>query len=206
MTDDGRRSHTNVSPQFNAAAAQIVPAPASRLSRRRLLGLGAIAASLAIIVKPAQARWVIPERRVTLLNPYTGETFAEPYWVQGQYLPSAMSSLQRMFRDTRTGIEHEVDPRLFDILHDLRGLLGTSQPFHFVSGYRTPQSNAQARMRGGKVARNSYHLHGMAVDIRVPGYSVAALKAAAISLKAGGVGTYRGQTLLHVDTGPVRVW
>jgi uncharacterized protein YcbK (DUF882 family) len=56
------------------------------------------------------------------------------------------------------------------------------------------------------VARNSLHMQGKAADIIEPGYSVRQMRAAAISLQGGGVGTYRRSRFIHVDTGPVRVW
>ena len=84
--------------------------------------------------------------------------------------------------------------------------LETSEPLQIVSGYRSPATNARARRRDGRVARNSFHMHGQAVDIRVRGHSLSQLRRAALSLKAGGVGTYPSRDFLHIDVGPVRSW
>ena len=50
------------------------------------------------------------------------------------------------------------------------------------------------------------HLQGKAIDIRLPGCELLRLHKAAVSLKAGGVGLYRGSNFIHVDTGRVRYW
>ena len=75
-----------------------------------------------------------------------------------------------------------------------------------ISGYRCPTTNATLReTRGGGVAKNSLHMEGRAIDVRLPGVSLADLRDAAVSLKLGGVGYYAGQ-FVHLDTGRVRRW
>ena len=46
----------------------------------------------------------------------------------------------------------------------------------------------------------------MAVDLRLPGRDLAALRRAARRLRGGGVGYYPESGFVHVDTGPVRFW
>ena len=75
-----------------------------------------------------------------------------------------------------------------------------------MSGYRTAESNAAARAANRGVARNSLHVLGKAVDIRVPGQSLAAVRRVAVAMKAGGVGFYPKANHLHLDVGPVRTW
>jgi uncharacterized protein YcbK (DUF882 family) len=62
------------------------------------------------------------------------------------------------------------------------------------------------RGRGRGVAKNSYHLKGMAVDIACKSRSVGQVALAAKSLGAGGVGLYSRSSFTHVDSGPVRDW
>jgi uncharacterized protein YcbK (DUF882 family) len=40
----------------------------------------------------------------------------------------------------------------------------------------------------------------------LPGYSLARLHKAAMSLRAGGVGYYPGSGFIHMDVGPLRHW
>jgi uncharacterized protein YcbK (DUF882 family) len=99
--------------------------------------------------------------------------------------------------------------RLLDLLSELGATLETDQPFHIISGYRSPHTNGMLRARGGAqtgVASGSLHMVGKAIDIRVPGVKLEKLRAAATSLKLGGVGYYPSSNFVHVDTGRVRYW
>jgi uncharacterized protein YcbK (DUF882 family) len=49
-------------------------------------------------------------------------------------------------------------------------------------------------------------MQGKAIDIRVPGRSLRHVRAAALSLRGGGVGYYPHSDFVHVDTGPLRHW
>jgi uncharacterized protein YcbK (DUF882 family) len=106
----------------------------------------------------------------------------------------------------RTGEVKAIDTRLLDLAHDLGERLGDRGPFHVISGYRSPQTNALLRASGHGVARNSLHLKGEALDIRLPGTNLPVLRRAALDLKGGGVGYYPGQDFVHIDVGRVRYW
>ncbi len=100
-----------------------------------------------------------------------------------------------------------MDPRLFDLLYDLKLSLGCNQPFQVISGYRCPATNATLRgTRSGGVAKHSLHMEGKAIDIRVGGVPLADLRDAARSARAGGVGYYPNEQFVHVDTGRIRQW
>ena len=92
-----------------------------------------------------------------------------------------------------------VDARLVKGLQVMRNTI--DRPIKVISGYRNPTQNKKV---GG--TPNSYHLFGMAADIKVAGYSVDQMAALAKKLGFGGVGKYRGQGFLHVDIGPRREW
>jgi uncharacterized protein YcbK (DUF882 family) len=111
-----------------------------------------------------------------------------------------------VLRDHRTDEVAEMDPRLLDLLFNLQGKLGASTPFHVISGYRSPRSNAMLVAKGGGVAKKSLHMQGKAIDIRLPGRELADLRKAALGLKAGGVGYYPKSDFVHVDVGRVRHW
>ena len=76
-----------------------------------------------------------------------------------------------------------------------------------ISGYRSPRTNEALRQSGGGgVAKRSLHMHGLAMDIRMPGVDLPRLRDAAWGLQAGGVGYYPGSDFVHVDVGRVRRW
>ena len=83
-------------------------------------------------------------------------------------------------------------------------LLDTEEALQVVSGFRSIKTNALLRRRSRGVARNSYHIKGMAVDVKMQTRSVGQVGSAARALRAGGVGKYRG--FVHMDSGPVRDW
>jgi uncharacterized protein YcbK (DUF882 family) len=184
------------------------------LHRRAFLGIGAAAAAATLI--PAKARAATsrpvakaPERALSFFNTHTGERLKTTYCSGGCYRPEALQELNHIMRDFRVNEIKPIDPRVFDLLHELGGTLETDQPFHIISGYRSAQTNAMLRERGGAstgVASHSLHMVGQAIDIRVPGVKLDHLRDAAKSLKIGGVGFYPDLNFVHVDVGRVRYW
>jgi uncharacterized protein YcbK (DUF882 family) len=81
-----------------------------------------------------------------------------------------------------------------------------NKPFHVISGYRSPKTNAMLAKNSSGVAKHSLHMDGLAVDIRLPGRDLSSLHRAALSMKAGGVGYYPVSDFVHVDVGRVRQW
>lgn len=188
----------------------------SALNRRRFLGIGAAAAAAAFApvkafagARPAGAAKA-PERVLSFLHTHTGERLKLAYCCGGEYQPVALQDINHLLRDFRVNKERAIDPRLLDLLHELNATLETEQPFHVISGYRTPETNALLlQQRGGAgsgVASHSLHIVGEAIDIRVPGVQLDHLRAAARSLKIGGVGCYPASNFVHVDVGRVRYW
>ncbi len=152
---------------------------------------------------PAPAR---DARLLSFVNTHTGDTFAGAYWEAGDYIPDAMAAIKRVMRDHRSGDEHDIDPRLVDQLHRLRGDIGASAPFQIISGYRSPATNAALAANSNGVASRSLHMDGRAIDIRVGGVDLPRLRDAAIAMQAGGVGYYEASDFVHIDTGRVRRW
>ena len=149
-----------------------------------------------------------PAKRLLLYNTHTDESLGVTYCKNGRYVPEALKKIDYLFRDYHTGDIKPIDPRLMDFLNAISKSmkLGPRIPFHVISAYRSPLTNARLRRRSRKVAKNSYHMKGMAVDIRLPGYSASTLRKTALRLKLGGVGYYPGRRFVHIDLGKVRSW
>jgi uncharacterized protein YcbK (DUF882 family) len=190
----------------------VQPTIANRqVNRRGFLGLGALATAAALVPGRAHAAGAAKrrERSLSFLHTHTGERLKVTYCCDGEYQPEALAQLNHLLRDFRQNEEKAIDPQLFDLLHELSGTLGTDQPYHVISGYRSPLTNTMLRERGGAhtgVASNSLHMVGKAIDIRLPGVALDNLRGAARSLKLGGVGYYPASNFVHVDTGRVRFW
>ena len=140
---------------------------------------------------------------------HTGENLDVVYRIGDTYLPEAVAKLNYFLRDHRTNDVSHYDPKEFDVLHSVLAKLGRPDSvIDVVCGYRTPWSNNFLRTRSSVtgVAKNSQHMQAKAIDIRIPGVATAALRDAALSLRAGGVGYYPISQFVHVDVGPVRQW
>ncbi len=147
------------------------------------------------------------QRDLLFYCPNTKESLAVTYWENGKYIRSALRKVNHHFRDHYCGRVHVIDPHLLDYLYNIKKSLGLrNQPFHILSAYRTPKTNAMLRRHSKKVAKHSYHVYGKAVDIRVPGISTSKLRRAAYRLKMGGVGYYKREHFVHADTGQFRAW
>ena len=178
-----------------------------RQARRRfILGFAAPLALALVGLPPRQAEAARRQRSILLHHCHTGETLKTVYFADGRYLPEALRAVTRHLRDWRDGTTRPIDPRLLDLLWSLRRKLDVDAPVEVFCGYRSPETNAMLRRRSRGVARNSLHMQGMAIDFRVPSRSLRAVRAAAVSLKAGGVGYYPRSGFVHVDTGDVRYW
>jgi uncharacterized protein YcbK (DUF882 family) len=148
----------------------------------------------------------VPEKSLSLYNPNTREALCTTYWSDGDYVPEALAQIDYLMRDRFTGQTKPIDVNLLDLLHAISNELNVGRPLHVISGYRTSKTNALLRKCGKQTAKNSYHIQGKAVDIRVPGCRVSALHRVSAQLRAGGVGYYPCSEFVHVDVGPIRYW
>ena len=72
------------------------------------------------------------------------------------------------------------------------------------SGFRSKETNEYLRRKSHKVARNSMHILGKAIDFSIPGMSAQHLTKIVKANTKGGVGSY--PTFVHLDSGPQRSW
>lgn len=144
--------------------------------------------------------------RVSFRHGHTGESFSGVYRVGDKYLPDAFERLNYVLRDFRTDDVFPMDPRVVDIISLVQSGTGRTAPLEILSGYRSPKTNAMLRRVSTGVAKNSFHMYGQAIDIRMPGFRTSKIRSIARGLRAGGVGYYPNSDFVHVDTGKVRSW
>lgn len=182
----------------------------SRNHGRRLFIRHGMAAVSAGILLPSTAhaatRLAEHEKKLTLSNTHTGESIQSVFWAEGNFIPEGLKEINHVLRDFRTGEVAEIDPQLLMMVHRLHHTVEASRPAQIISGYRSPKTNAALRKKSNGVAKKSYHMKGMAIDLRIGGIDLKKLHKAAKSLKGGGVGYYPKSQFLHIDTGPVRSW
>ena len=194
--------------QVGAAAAAVVAIPSrlKAISPPAPVAPAAAAPTAAAAARTAPAR---ATRALSFVHTHTREKLAIEYCCDGKYQPQALAKLNHLLRDFRTNQMKPIDPKLFDLLHEISTELDTDAPFHIISGFRSPVTNSMLKQRGGAhtgVATNSLHMVGKAIDIRLPDVKLKNLREAAASLKRGGVGYYPSSDFVHVDTGRVRYW
>ena len=112
-------------------------------------------------------------RFLDMVNLHTGDRYQGDYWLNGAYQQGALDKFNYVLRDHRNNLVAPIDTRVFDILHRLQLTLAKDGEFEIISGYRSPHTNAMLAARSNGVAKHSYHMKGMAVDIRMPGIKTA---------------------------------
>ncbi|MCG2634136.1 MAG: DUF882 domain-containing protein [Gammaproteobacteria bacterium] len=177
------------------------------MDRRRFIGAAATS-SLGLLSGRVSATPVNSDttKVLELYNRHTGEQIRTEFWAENALLPEGLTVINQLLRDHRTNEVMAMDPALLHLIHQLRKQTGSRKPLDIISGYRSPKTNAALRAKSGGVAKKSFHMRGMAVDIALPGTDLRALLKLAKSLRGGGVGYYPKSGFLHLDTGPVRYW
>ena len=149
---------------------------------------------------------VTGDGRVNLRDVHTGESLAIVYRDrEGRYDPDSLAAIDRLLRCHGDGEEHPISLKLVELIDHLQDRFDANE-VRIVSGYRSPEYNAALKRSLGRVAHDSLHMQGMAMDIQFDGVGKQELGASARETGVGGVGVYRSSTYVHVDVGPVRSW
>lgn len=185
------------------AAADATPSKKQRLLTEKSQARPAASAERARWQKTLRRRvGQKPTQLVNVYNTWTREFVA----VEAGASPTMPATLvDRFFRCHFTNHRAQMDARLFGVLVKAAKQFKATR-VDIVSGFRAPKYNLMLRKKGRRVARNSEHTHGNAVDFRLPGVSTERLRNWARRQRLGGVGYYRDDAFVHVDTGPVRYW
>jgi uncharacterized protein YcbK (DUF882 family) len=207
MREEGRGLDNGLkTPTSSDEAVTTMSKDEFQASRRAILGvfagLCAVAAAPVYANAPGFLRGAGDVRRIALRNQRTGEALDTVYFVDGAYIPEAMTEISFFMRDWRQNVVRQYHPGNVDILAATLGMMETSEPYLVISGYRTPQTNRM--LRGA--ARESYHMRAMAADVRLQSRSVSQISRAAVACRGGGVGTYGRSNFVHMDCGPIRTW
>ncbi len=146
------------------------------------------------------------KRWIELKSIHTNEVVSVAFQDAQGFVAGALAKLQHLLRDHRTGEEHEMDSGLYVQLSDLAHAAQREPRYEVISGYRSPATNAKLHAEGRGVAEHSLHMQGRAMDVRLRGCDLVALRDLALAAKRGGVGYYPHSNFVHIDTGKVRTW
>ncbi len=148
-----------------------------------------------------------PEGRLRLYNVNTKERLVVKYRnLAGEYNQEALNALNHFLRCPHSNQICEMDLQLLESVNHIEKLVGKGKEIRVYSAYRSPSYNNLLINQGHGAAPKSFHTTGQAVDFSIPGVRLSQVRRAAFKLKRGGVGYYRRQGFIHLDTGPVRYW
>jgi uncharacterized protein YcbK (DUF882 family) len=156
---------------------------------------------------PAASTVAPPANWLEFHNTHTNETLRVTFRDStGKFIPESLEQLHKILGDHRSKQHREMDPQLFVLLADLAASAGTDPRYDIISAFRAPETNEKLRSNGGGQAKNSQHIEGKAIDVRLKGVATSRLRDLARALKRGGVGYYPNSDFVHVDTARVRYW
>lgn len=182
----------------------------SPLRRRILLGGAGLLASKLAIPSWAQSEpqmandfWLRP--RTLSMRHTSGDRIQALYWSDGQVVREGYEELSWFLRDRVDGAAVYVDPILLDIGFAIGGWLAffdLDPTLVLTSGHRTKRRNSVIE----GAAKDSEHIKGKAMDVRIPGVNSSQVAAFGRWLQGGGIGWYPGKNFTHLDTGRLRFW
>jgi uncharacterized protein YcbK (DUF882 family) len=175
---------------------------------KRLLMPALLGVALTSFSTLSQGTLATEARELSFYHTHTGDHLNVVYWEDGRYVDEALDRINAFLSDFRTGDVVTMDRELLDLIYDVRDSLGSEGTYQIISAYRSPKTNEMLRNRNASsgVAKNSHHVLGEAIDVRLTDVPTAKLRDAAIRLQRGGVGYYEASNFVHMDTGRVRRW
>ncbi len=186
--------------------------PRQSTAFRRFAVSAPAAASLTIlcsIATPTSTQTAIANgdtRTINLFHAHRRDSISVTFRRDGSYDSGGLAQLNHFLRDWRNDQSTRMDPRLFDVIWEAQRGAGSSSVITVLSAYRSPTTNAMLRSRSRAVAKESQHMYGRAMDMRMADANMHRVREVALRLQRGGVGWYGSSNFVHLDVGSVRAW
>ena len=174
--------------------------------RNRRTAVKCLAAMAAATAVPFRSVFATQQRDLAFYHTHTRMKLSIVYAADGEYIARALDRINDFLADFRSGGIKRIDPRLLDLIYDVRESLGSNGTYEVISAYRSPETNAILRVKSSGVAKKSQHMLGNAIDVRLSDVKTSELRDAALAMKRGGVGYYKESDFVHIDIGRVRRW
>src|SRR5574341_1342733 len=111
----------------------------------------------------------LPDGALTIYNVHTNVWLRVKYRVAaGNYDLTAHDELNHILRCHHTGEVAAIDVRVIEHVNLVQKTLDGNGEIHVISGYRSPAYNAMLVKRNRRVARQSLHVEGQAIDLFIP--------------------------------------
>ena len=148
------------------------------------------------------------DRTISFYSVNTKETLTVQYMKNGKRIPEAMEKINWILRDWRKDESTQMDTDLIDLVWEVHNELGSAEPIHIISAFRSRGTNDMLRRTVGGQASQSRHILGKAIDVTFPDVPVKKLRYSALIRERGGVGYYptSATPFVHLDTDRVRAW
>jgi uncharacterized protein YcbK (DUF882 family) len=148
------------------------------------------------------------DRTISFYTVNAKETLTVQYMKDGKRIPEAMDKINWILRDWRRDEKANMDPDLIDLVWEIHHELGSKEPIHVISAYRSRATNDMLRRTVGGQASESRHILGKAMDVMFPDVPLKRLRYAGLVHERGGVGYYPTSQIpfVHIDTDRVRAW
>lgn len=176
-------------------------------ARHRASAIAAVAFASGLVAAATGAS-AEAQRTLSLYNIHTKETLVSVYKRNGKFVPEEMQKINWILRDWRKDEATTMDSELIDLLWEIHSELGSKEPIHIISGYRSRGTNEMLRRTVGGQASQSRHILGKAADVHFPDIPIRMLRYSALIREKGGVGYYPTSAIpfVHVDIDRVRAW
>ncbi len=177
----------------------------SRSKRRFLTAVGVGLSGLLLGPRAGRAK-AVDARVLSFYHTHTSERLSVVYFSDGRYTLEALQAINHLLRDHRTDTTFPIAPPLLDVLFNVSLHTGHRSVFEVICGYRSPTTNEMLRAHGRGVSKNSLHMVGKAIDVRLAHIRTDRLRDIARAMRRGGVGYYPKSNFVHLDVGRVRSW
>jgi uncharacterized protein YcbK (DUF882 family) len=169
---------------------------------------GIIATSSILLPNEIFAKSSNKSNRLNLYNAHIRKTFRPRlYDKSGKLDIMGLFELDKAMMDYRQLEITRTNFKLANLLYRINSYIGFNKRIVIHSGYRTRRTNNMLRRYSKGVAKRSYHLKGMAVDITVEGMRLSKIKDIVKGINSrGGMGYYPNSGFIHIDSGPKRAW
>jgi uncharacterized protein YcbK (DUF882 family) len=140
----------------------------------------------------ARKRWGVPRQRgtATLHRIWSKQTRRIRLLdARGRPRAEATRQLRELLRPRDSRRRKDPHPRLLRLLAQVSDHFG-GRPIHVISGVRTP---------GGYTRETSRHVAGEAIDLRIPGVPLSALRDYCQRFERSGCGYYPNSHFVHID-------
>lgn len=141
-----------------------------------------------------------------MYNPNTEEVLVSRFDKYKKIPKRELLKISYFLRDFHSGKVKEFDEKLIKYLAEVLEKTKRGKYIVVHSAYRTKYTNILLRERGYKTATKSMHIKAKAIDFHISGFSAFNSYKIARKINPGGLGFYKDQKFIHMDTGKRRFW